>query len=228
MVCRYKRFTTWNKVLQSFYSLHNSSLNFNIAFNVILLLPRTLSHIKFINTYKPLFGAYFALYKDAYSFWTGLQLIVRALFFALSAVGSDVSFTGAIAILGILHCIQGVLHPFKSKFNNIKESLILLNLVKLYVAAAVLNDGTDRISKTLIVKLLINIVLFSFFISIVAHCIVLKYGNIIKNRYHNIAKQLKSMLGLTQSLEMNTFNSEKPDVTYNYQEFQEPLIAVDD
>ena len=199
-----------------------------LVFNVILLFPRTLSHIKFINTYKPLFDAYFAPYKDTYSFWTGLQLIVRALFFALSAIGSDVSFTGAIALLGILHCIQGIIHPFKNKFNNIKESLILLNLVTLYVAAVVLNDGNDRIRKTIIVKLLINIVLSSFVVSIVAHCIVLKYGSIIKNRYYNIAKKFKSALGQTHSLEMKTFSNKIPDVTYNYQEFQEPLIAVDD
>ena len=199
-----------------------------LTFNVILLFPRTLSRIKFISTYKPLFDAYFAPYKDIYPFWTGLQLLVRALFFALSAVRSDFSFTGAIAILGIQHCIHGIFHPFRNKFNNIKESLILLNLVTLYVVVIVLNDDDDRIRKTFIVKILINIVLTSFFISIFAHCIVLKYGNIIKNICHSIAKQLKSMLGQTQSLEIKTFSSEIPDAAYNYQEFQEPLIAVDD
>ena len=153
---------------------------------------------------------------------------MRALFFTLSAVGSDFSFTGAIAILGIQLCIHGIFHPFRNKFNNIKEYLILLNLVTLYVVTVVLNGGDDRIRKTIIVKILINIVLSYFFISIFAHFIVLKYGNIIKNKYHSIAKQLKSMLGQTQSLGMKTFSSKIPDVTYNYQEFQEPLIAMDD
>ena len=161
-------------------------------FDVILLFPRMLSSVKFINRFKPLFDAYFGSYKDAYSFWTGLQLLTRAIFFALSAVGTDFSFIGGIALVGGLLCIQGIMHPFKSRYNNIQESLILLNLVTLYVVLKNSDDGIEKIIAFM--KFLINIILAAFFISVIAHCIMLKCGNRIKHKYCNMLKQLLSII----------------------------------
>jgi len=202
-------------------------------FNIILLFPRTLSHIKFIGFFKPLFDAYFGPYKDRYSFWPGLKLLIRVIFFALSAVGNEFSFIGGITLLVALLCVQGIMDPYKNRFSNIKESLILFDLVALYVIVLRLQGGDDGIGENFMVKLLINIVLASFFILIIVHCIRLKYGNVIKHRFYNMIKQLKSKVlhhnsYQAESLEIQTFSSEIPDVTYYYQEFQESLVAMDD
>ena len=192
--------------------------------------------IKFINTFKPLLDAYFGPYKDTCLFWTGLQLFVRAVFFGLSAVGSDFSLIGCTALLGSLLCVQGIMHPFKNKYNNIKESLVLFNLVILHVTAIVLKDD-DGIGKIVIIKFFIYIVLASFILSVVVHCTMFKCGDAIKHTLCNITRQLKAKFkrlsgtsGHTHapSVEMKTMSSEIPDVTYNYQEFQEPLVGMDD
>jgi len=105
--------------------------------------------------------------------------------------------------------------------------------VTLHVIVLQLQGGDDGIGENFMVKLLINVVLASFFILITVHCISLKYGYAIKHRFYNMIKQLKSKVlhcnsDQAQSLEIQTFSSEIPNVTYYYQEFQEPLVAMDD
>lgn len=57
-----------------------------LLFNILLLFPRALLRFNYINAFKPLFDAYFGPYKDKYSFWTGFQFLVRAVFIGLSAI----------------------------------------------------------------------------------------------------------------------------------------------
>ena len=54
-----------------------------IPFNFTLLFTRYLSRFKIINKFKPLLDAYQGSYKDKYSYWIGVDIILRSLFFAL-------------------------------------------------------------------------------------------------------------------------------------------------
>ena len=91
-----------------------------LRFNVLLLFARQLLRFKYINTFKPLLDAYFGPYKDKCFYWTGLQLIVRAIFFGLSAFHKNVNLISGIIVLGFLICVQGLIHPFKSMYKNIR------------------------------------------------------------------------------------------------------------
>ena len=64
-----------------------------LHFNVLLLFARQLLCFKYINTFKPLLDAYFGPYKDKFFYWTGLQLMLRAVFFGLSAFHRNVNLT---------------------------------------------------------------------------------------------------------------------------------------
>jgi len=129
-----------------------------LSFNVLLLFTRILFRFKFINRFKPLLDAYFGPYKDSFFFWIGLQLLMRPIFFGLSALDKDNNLTIGIILLGILLCVQGVLHPFKSRFKNVQESLILLNLLAVYVTA-LYNNADDKpelpVAKHLIIAVFI-------------------------------------------------------------------------
>jgi len=57
-----------------------------LPFNTVLILTRTLSQFKCINRFKPLLDAYQGPYKDRFYYWTGLQLLLRAVFYGISAV----------------------------------------------------------------------------------------------------------------------------------------------
>ena len=204
-----------------------------LSFNTLLLFTRVLSRFKFINTFKPLLDAYFGPYRDSFFFWTGLQLLMRAIFFGLSALDKDTSLTIGIILLGILLCVQGVVHPFKSRFKNIQESLILLNLLAVYVTA--LYNNTDDKSELPVAKHLIIVVFSYFMIFITYHCVttmlrkridriksaIIMYFIILKKKFMTNKEP-------PEVLDMESFTSRIPDVARNYKEFQEPLIALND
>ena len=102
-------------------------------FNIILVFARFLSFFHCINHFKPLLDAYHGPYKDKFYYWTGLQLVMRTVFFGLSALDRDTNLMLSILITGVATAIHGVLYPFKKKSRNIQELLILLNLQAIFV-----------------------------------------------------------------------------------------------
>ena len=202
-------------------------------FNIILLFPGTLLRWKFINYFKPLLDAYFGPYKQKYPFWIGLQLLTRSCFFGLSALSGSVSlFSGAVLAIIVL-CTHGFVHPFKSKLKNLQESLVLLDLSAVYVTA-LYNEYENSKYKLFIIRLLIITILAYFIVLIFCHCIMLMYGDTIKGRAHKIKKMLMKMIkrkqtcsDCSQSLRLDELRSKIPDVTINYTEIREPLIALD-
>ena len=62
-----------------------------VPFNVILLFTRTLSRFRFINKFKPLLDAYQGPYKDKFYYWTGLQLLMRAVLFGISSLDRNIN-----------------------------------------------------------------------------------------------------------------------------------------
>ena len=200
-----------------------------LPFNFILLFNRKLSWCKWINTFKPLLDAYLGPYKDKYSYWTGLQLLIRAIFLGLSACHQDVSLTSGIIILGSLLCVQGVVHPFKSRFMNIQESLVSLNLLAVHVTA-LHNNGNNRF-ELFITKSLIYSVFAYYLVFIICHCVMSRCGTTIKQMCNLVVKMVKTGV-MKQSdaefINMKEYKCEIPDVAYDYQQFQEPLVALTD
>ena len=201
-----------------------------LTFNTVLLFPRTLSHWKFINYFKPLLDAYFGPYKPKYPFWTGLQLLIRSSFFGLSAFSRNVSLFSGTVLVVIVHCSHGILHPFKSKYKNFQESLVLLNLSAVYVTA-LYNEYENSKYKLLIIRLLIISVLVYFIFLIFCHCVMLMYGDIIKEKANKMKQMLMKKITRKQtcseSLHLEHLHSKIPDVAFDYTEFVEPLVALD-
>ena len=201
-----------------------------LLFNGLLLFPRTLSQLKCINYFKPLLDAYFSSYKQKYPFWTGVQLLIRSCFFGLSALSRSVSlFSGAVLAVMVL-CTHGMVYPFKCKFQNFQESLVLFDLSAVYVTA-LYNEYENSKYKLFIIRLLIITVLAYFIVLIFCHCIMLMYGEAIKRRANKIKQMLMKMIKrkqtYTESLKLEQLSSKIPNVAFNYEEFREPLIAID-
>ena len=201
-----------------------------IPFNILLLFTRTLMRFKLISYFKPLLDAYFGPYKDKYYYWTGLQLLLRAVFFGLSSLGNAVNLTSGAILLGILLFVQGIVHPFKSQIKNVQESVLLLNLLALYVTA-LYNDGNIKqnvpIAWYIIFPILAYLIIFVCY-----HCIMSICGDKVKQKGHYIASIMKSKV-LTSKVSrepilMENARNDMPDVTLNYEDFQESLIALSD
>ena len=200
-----------------------------LPFNTLLLFPRLLSRFHLINTFKPLLDTYLGPYKDNFSCWMGVQLLMRAVFLGLSALDRDVTLTIGTVILGVMLCIQGFVHPYKSKFKNIQESLILLNLQAVYVAA-LHYDGSSKVEPILL-QCLIFTTLAYFIVYIVCHCVMSACD--LRTKLDVILKHLKRRLTNGDSTEMlNVMASEGKRgadmVCGDYENFQESLIALND
>ena len=193
-----------------------------LPFNCLLLFIKPLSCFKLINKFKPLLDVYRGPYKDKHCYWTGLYLLIRAIFLGLSGFDKWISLACGIILLGILLCIQGILHPFKCTLTNIQESIILLNLLSIYVVSYYCN----RIQLN-IVQFLITIVFVYFTIFITCHCIMSTCGKTME-------KKFKQATWITMLWKRNKVKSKShfktlnviTDDDHNYIEFQEPLIAL--
>ena len=114
--------------------LFGSKFNFLFAVCLVLfliLLPfnailRTLSRFKFINHFKPLLDAYQGPYWFYY--WIGIQLLLSAVFYGISALDKNTNMMIGIIIFGAMECIHGRKFPFKSKAQNYQELLLIFNL----------------------------------------------------------------------------------------------------
>ena len=200
-----------------------------IPFDILLLFTRSLMRFKFVSTFKPLIDVYFGPYKDRFYYWTGLQLLLRTVFFVLSTFDLDVNLTSSAVLLGILLCFQGVAQPFKSRLKNIHESVLLLNLLALYVTS--LYNNVDSTKQLLISWYLVFPVLIYFITFIICHCFTSACGNVMKYKGAYIVLALKNKIatkGSHEPVDMENLNiiPAAECSGQSYEEFQEPLIAL--
>ena len=73
-----------------------------LPFNATLLFTRTLSRHRSVNHFKPLLDVYQAPYKMKCYYWVGLHLLIKALFYALSALEKSTNLTIGIIVLHAL------------------------------------------------------------------------------------------------------------------------------
>ena len=196
-----------------------------IPFNVILLFTRTLSQAKFINYFKPLLDAFQGPYKDQFYYWTGLQLALRAVFFGLSALDRSTNLTISITLLGVMISIHAYVLPFKDKTNNVLELFLLLNLQILFTMANYSTFSLNAIAVNVLIAitflLLIYLVLRHGCLHILQHVDVINSAKRIKKIFILLNKSSSA-----NSIQQIQLRHVPPDVTYNYKEFQEPLVAL--
>ena len=202
-----------------------------VPFNVILLFTRTLSRFRFINRFKPILDAYQGPYKDKFYYWTGLQLVVRAVLLAISSLDRNSNLTISIIIFGVLGGVHGIIQPFKSKIRNYQELLFIFYLQGLYTIAL---NSQDVINMT-VVNMIIIMVMIQFCFIITYHIIVYVCGvhdlnkRIVTagNSFRNlIARSCSKPQGQQFQLQDN-IRDNIPEVAFNCHEYREPLIGQD-
>ena len=204
-----------------------------IPFNIILLFTRTLSRFRFINRFKPILDAYQGPYKDRFYYWTGLQLVVRAVLLAISSLDRNNNLTISIIILSILGGIHGIVQPLKSKIQNYQEMLLMFYLHALYVISLNSQDATDVI----ITNIIIFLAAVQFCFIIMYHIITYACGaNNLSNKLragtncNTFTKWICRLLNTPQCQEfqLQDFSRDNiPEVAFNYCEYREPLIGQD-
>ena len=192
-----------------------------IPFVVIILFTRPLLRFKIINKFKPLLDAYQGAYINKCHYWTGLQLVIRAVFFGVSSLDRNINLTVGIMLLTVIIGIHGITFPYKRRIQNYQELVLLCNLQGLYVSSLF---ETNMI----IVNTLVTLVFAHFFIILVHHFITYtQVGTVIGNQQasllNTIACKLKGLRN-RREVEPNNLGLNIPNRTYNYHEYQEPLV----
>jgi len=134
----------------------------------------------------------------------------------------------SLLVIGMITAAHGTLFPFKKRTKNIQELLILLNLHALFVST------TYNASNFLSVRILTLLVLQKFVIIIFRHAINQWLSNVSTDPVKSLGKNMKPFLGKhfkyfkqPQKMYDRKHIELIPNVTYNYKEFQEPLIGQD-
>ena len=73
---------------------------------------------------------YWMLIKDLTKFyyWTGLQLLMRAVFFGISSLDRNINIVISILLLSVIIGLHGMMRPLKVKHKNYQEMLLFFNL----------------------------------------------------------------------------------------------------
>ena len=194
------------------------------SFNIVLLFTKPLSRFQFINKFKPLLDVYQGPYKFRFYYWTGLQLLIRAIFYGISVLDKSVNLTIGSIILSVLIGLHGVVHPFTNNFRNYQETFCMINLQILYIMTLSDYQGTTT------VNIMVTVAAVQFIIIIIYHIITYSYSGVIRikiNHFTNTVTTWIRKLNKPSNVDLQLHNIEIPEVTYNYREFREPLIGQD-
>ena len=198
-----------------------------VPFNVILLFTRTLSRFRLINKFKPLLDAYQGPYKDKYYFWTGIQLLIRAVFFGISSLDRNINLIVSAILLTVYCGIYGIFRPFKSKAKNYQEIILIFNLHGLYVIS--LHSFHATVINTIILMAAVH-----FIFIITYHIITYTFTGVIRNKIQLNVNTLSGWITrLCNKLHRKQFQLQDftrgniPEVTFNYCEYREPLVGQD-
>ena len=204
-----------------------------LPFNLVLLFTRTLSCLRLITTFKPILDTYFGPYMDGAYYWTGLLLLFRGIVYVLLVIDEDLRLVVISVLFGGLVYLHAAVKPFKSKFYNIQECVTILNLLAVHVVLLY----KKNLVGLKIAKILITVGMIYFILAIVYHCCMYRCNNKIQKSIKWLLCKINEVKGikwlchkfckLKASQEDHNSEMEIPDVTYNYKEFQEPLVALE-
>ena len=192
-----------------------------LPFNAILTFTKTLSNFAFINHFKPLIDAYQGPYKYKYYYWIGLQLIMRAVFFGLSALDKNVNLTVSIILLAVISITHAKINPVKHNYKNLYELCYLFYLSTMYT----LSYGHYNIA----INVIIIIAALQFLLIIIHHTISNICGGVILYKLKNITEMTVKRIARSQNTTLHhvELRNTPPDKAHNYQELIEPLVGLD-
>ncbi|XP_065901525.1 uncharacterized protein [Dysidea avara] len=193
-----------------------------LPFNIILLFTRTLSRFKFITKFKPLLDAYQGPYKIKFYYWTGVQLVIRIVFYGISSLERNINLTTGIMLLTIVAVLHGFVQPFKVKCKNYQEMMFIVNLQWIL---AVLQHSEENVTIVNILIILagvqfICIITFRFVTYVCEGEIIDKVSRWLCKLFHS-SRKVVQQFELQENRPCNI-----PEISYNYSEYQEPLIGV--
>ena len=141
---------------------------------------------------------------------------MRIVFLGISTLDRNTILGFGNIITATMCVMTGITHPFKNKFHNYHELLLLLNLQLLYIAVH------HKFSVT-IINTVIAMAAVHFTLIVVYHIITYMCGGVIRNK---IQQGVNTVMGwIRKRSTVQRFQlTNIPEVAFNYREYREPLL----
>ena len=138
-----------------------------ISFNILLLFAPQMSKFSLMKHFKPLLDAFQGSFKQKYYYWIGMSVIFRGVFLVLQTVpiNCKMKMIMSTACVITFSLLFATLRPYKNKFVNIQELLLLLNLSIMYVVSY--QGDSNRFS--IITNAMVSLALLQFCMIILYH-----------------------------------------------------------
>jgi len=194
---------------------------FLLTLNVVLLFTKYLMKFNIIARFKPLIDAFQGSLKSEYSYWIGIQLLVRSIMIVLLVPGRQISISLSCIMILSMAIVHSRIQPDNNKLNNLQELLLLYNYV---VMCVLLILNRSEILNVITVNVLIGLSFIQFFVITIYHALTFispckKLMNKITNAWNNIVRNHH----LAQDERHPVI--EIPEVSFA--DFREPLIGED-
>ena len=192
-----------------------------IPFNTLLIFTRTLSQFRTVNYFKPILDAYHGPYKTKFYYWTGLQLLMRAVFFGLSALDRSTNVIVSTILLGVMIWLYEKASPFNNKLNNVIEILSLINLQALFIISYIFTTASD-----IMINILVSLEMFQLVCIILVHLKMATCASYTINittvlkKILIVYRQQSSKKDQREEINLQDMNSPSP---VDYKELREPL-----
>ena len=197
-----------------------------VPFNITLLFTRTLSRFRIVNYFKPLLDVYQGPFKIKFYYWTGLHLVIKAVFFGLSALDKNVNLLIGSMILFAIVAFVGYTCPYKNWYQNCNEMILLFNIHAQYVL--ILSSQS-----TIAINVMIALAAVQFIFIMIYHIFNYTPAEAIKNKMKHCVSALANIKFSKRStanainLHDISYRNRIPHITYDYSEYQEPLVGED-
>ena len=196
-----------------------------IPFNITLLFTRTLSRFRIVNYFKPLLDVYQGPFKIKFYNWIGLHLVIRALFFGLSALDKKLNLLIGSVILIAVESVVGYACPYKNSLKNLHEMILLFNLNVQYVLMLSGDSFTA-------VNVMIALAAIQFIFIVIYHIFNYTLSVGLKSKMQQCIstlgnRSIKKFSNNLFQLHDFSYRDRIPEITYNYSEYQEPLVGED-
>ena len=195
-----------------------------LTLTVVLLFTKSLMRFNVVSQFKPLIDAFQGSLKSQYSYWIGIQLLVRCAMTVLLALGRDLSITLSCIIILTMAIIHSRIQPDNNELNNLQELLLLYNYVVMCVVL-ILNESETL--NVITVNVLVGLSFIQFVIIMVYHLLtfVTPFRK-LKNKILNVWGIIVKNHCLRQEDRcIDTAVLEIPEIDFDYSDFREPLIG---
>ena len=143
------------------------------------------------------------------------------LFLGIASLGDDTALATGSAITALLCVITGIVQPFKNRFQNYNELVLILNLQVLHIV--VQHDYSVAAIITVYAMALVH---FTFIV--LYHIITYMCGGVIRKKLHQGVNTVMRWIRNQSTTHGQSFQLlNVPEVSFNYHEYREPLVGED-